>query len=370
MRVLLVLFLLGPGVAREAATREVTLTTADGLRLAATWHLAGPVETITDRAAVICLPMYRSDRRAWLPLVPAARAAGLDLLAVDLRGHGDSARQGEQDLGAKVLARDPELFNAMWQDVRAAFDHLVGQGFDSRRIGAVGASVGCSVAIQAVTRGVPLRAVAVMTPGTGYLGVDTATHIRTFTGPLLLLSSAEERRATDALAAALAARADYPALLWERRIVPGSGIHGTRMFGVVEGIETQLAAWCRDRLAPPPPRQLQDPGWDATEPPSGTVMATGAGGREALAWRAASGAGLCVGVRGPAAPQVAAKVQGNGWRLLIQPGDGAGRGGAWGWRTELPLPAGGERVVVELEIVQEGGDPPREQLRLDVPPAE
>jgi hypothetical protein len=63
-------------------------------------------------------------------------------------------------------------------------------------------------------------------------------------------------------------------------------------------------------------------------------------------------------------------VQGDGWRRLIQPGDGAGRGGAWGWRAELPLPAGGERVVVELEIVQEGGDPPREQLRLEVPPAE
>ena len=41
--------------------------------------------------------MYRSNRRAWAPLVPELVAAGFTVLAIDQRAHGESQeRHGEK----------------------------------------------------------------------------------------------------------------------------------------------------------------------------------------------------------------------------------------------------------------------------------
>lgn len=66
------------------------------------------------------------------------RDEGYSLLLFDMRGHGES--EGERfSLGQHER-----------NDVAAAFDHLVGRGFDPRRIVVYGESMGAAVAIQAV----------------------------------------------------------------------------------------------------------------------------------------------------------------------------------------------------------------------------
>ncbi|MBP2335464.1 alpha/beta hydrolase [Saccharothrix coeruleofusca] len=87
--------------------RDVTLTTADGLRLAA-WHF--PVEDA--RAAVLVAPGNAGNRALRAPLARALTARGLSVLLLDYRGFGGNP------------GRPTEAGLAL--DVRAARDFLLG----------------------------------------------------------------------------------------------------------------------------------------------------------------------------------------------------------------------------------------------------
>jgi alpha-beta hydrolase superfamily lysophospholipase len=232
-------------VAVGAAAEEVHFAAADGYRIAG--RLARPAAG-EIQGGVVLLHMYKSDKESWKPLTPALTARGLVALAIDLRGHGDS-RWGPTgtDGWQRVLDRDPDFFGQMHLDAEAAVRFLLDQGIRPARVGLVGASVGCSVAIQTAVGGeAPVAAVVVMTPGKEYLGIPTMAHIESWKGqPLLILTSAEEKeRGAGPIFRAL--REQGAAL----RVFDKEGIHGTRMFGEVDGVETLIADWLADRLQP------------------------------------------------------------------------------------------------------------------------
>ena len=216
------------------AARTVQLKTADRMALAGTFW---PAE---QKAApgVVLLHMFRSKRQAWEPAVKALRARGIAVLAIDMRGHGESSKQGKKDLSALVARRDPKLFEAMHADAFAAIEWLVSDGgCDKKRIALMGASVGCSVAID-TTRRHPeaVAAVLCMTPGAKYLGLDTLAHLKSFpaTTPLLLLSHRSEiESGTQQIAAA---RPSTAVIIYDdeapKELAGKQGwAHGTHMFG-------------------------------------------------------------------------------------------------------------------------------------------
>lgn len=145
----------------------------------------------------------------------------------------------------RVLARDADLFNSMHLDAETAVRYLLEHGVEQQRVGLIGASVGCSVAIQTVAEGeVPVAAVVVMTPGKNYLGVATMQHIKMWRGqPLLILTSKEEEgRGAKAIYEKLRNKGS------ELRVFEEGGIHGTNMFGEVEGVEKMIASWLAGKL--------------------------------------------------------------------------------------------------------------------------
>ncbi|MCP3914292.1 MAG: hypothetical protein GY711_01915 [bacterium] len=170
----------------------------------------------------------------------------MSVLALDLRGHGTSA----PELAPRVQARDSVLFNAMHADVAGAFESLTSVGADTTRVALAGASVGCSVAIDSAGR-MPdaFRSVCVMTPGASYLGVDTIEDIGDWPGlPTLVLTSNEEREKVEPVADALKEKAPETT---QYRVVDGTRIHGTRMFGKVDGIEDAIVSFFRETLVTP-----------------------------------------------------------------------------------------------------------------------
>lgn len=229
--------LLGP-ICR--ASEKVELTAADGYRI------AGDFTKANGKAGVVLLHMYRHTKESWKPLVAQLTEQGISSLAIDMRGHGESKLDPEgNDESKRVLARDAEFFNKMHLDAEAAVRYLEKHGIEPQKIGLVGASVGCSVAIQTVAQGdVPVAAVVVMTPGKDYLGVPTMRHINKWGGqPLLILTSKEEE--------GRGARAIYEKLKnkgAELRVFEEEGIHGTNMFGEVGGVEQMIARWLAGKL--------------------------------------------------------------------------------------------------------------------------
>ena len=190
---------------------------------------------------VILLPMYRHTRESWQPLVQQLKEAGFTCLSLDLRGHGQSrfGADGNDD-EKRVLARDPDFFNTMYLDVVAADIWLRNREPQLKQMVLVGASVGCSVAVHAVTgSSVKVDAVVLMTPGEIFLGIPTMDHIKSWPGiPLLILSSEEEQER--------GAAAIYNELRnngAELKLFSQTDIHGTNMFGNVDKVEEFITQW-------------------------------------------------------------------------------------------------------------------------------
>ncbi len=218
---------------------DVHFTAADGHPLTATLTVA---DSKTDlKVGVILLPMYRFTRESWLPLVQRLTAAGFTCLSLDLRGHGQSRYGADgSDDEKKVVARDPQFFNSMYLDAAAAGKWLQENEPQLEKLAVVGASVGCSVAVQAITGGhVKAAAAVLMTPGENYLGIATMEQIKDWPGiPLLLLSSEEEQeRGAAAINRQLHNRGA------ELKLFPQTGVHGTRMFGQIAGVEELITGW-------------------------------------------------------------------------------------------------------------------------------
>jgi len=227
--------------AGQAATDKVKLTAADGYPI--TGNLSRPDQG-DDRIGVVLLHMYRHDKESWQPLVAELNRRGLVSLAIDMRGHGESSIGPGGDDSSRVVERDPALFNAMHLDAEAAVRYLIDKAGCSK-IGLIGASVGCSVAIDTAVRGqVPVAAVVVMTPGSDYLGVPTLQHIENWPGrPLLILSSSEEQeRGAEAIFRKLEKQGA------ELVIFAQTDIHGTNMFGRVDGVAARIVSWLIGKL--------------------------------------------------------------------------------------------------------------------------
>ncbi|MFQ5844381.1 MAG: alpha/beta hydrolase [Planctomycetota bacterium] len=228
----LLLLFVAPG-----AAEEVRFKTSDGLEIVGDFHRAG-----RDAPTVVCIPMYRHARATYEPLIGPLLRKGINVLALDTRGHGESAPQ----LKDRVRGRDAQIFNEMHQDVEAAIGFLEREkGCDATRVGLVGASVGCSVAVDVTVRHPELvRGVVLLTPGSRYLGVPTLEHLRRWPGTrIFAFTSTEEERKSKGVLDAL-----KPFQASSYAVVPGKGIHGTRMFGRVAGIEETLADFMESSL--------------------------------------------------------------------------------------------------------------------------
>ncbi|MCH7720748.1 MAG: alpha/beta hydrolase [Planctomycetes bacterium] len=220
----------------------VRFETLDGVRIVADYYATDGDE---PAPVVILLHMYRSNRAAWKPLVPVLHRAELAALAIDLRGHGESVEPADMDLADKSKARDSGLFNSMHSDVEAAYYWLSKRSdVDLTRLGLVGASVGCSVALDYASRDRSVDAVVCMTAGENYLGMDSKTHIaRLRSQPILLLATTGERKASDTLGKLQAAAVVD--------MVGGGTVHGTRMFGRIAGIEERITEFLVENLGEP-----------------------------------------------------------------------------------------------------------------------
>ena len=193
--------------------------------------------------------MYMQDRTTWAPLVPELHKRGYATLAIDLRGHGESiVGPPSQNLRERVVKRHKLVFRAMHRDVAAAYQwatRVAGETgtIDMSRLALVGASVGGSVAIDYAARDRSVDVVICLSPGVNYMGIDSVAHSSKLGNrAFLMLADPNEKAAPQALAA-LAGNADVT-------LLAGAG-HGTRMFGAIKDLPTQIADYLDAHIGQP-----------------------------------------------------------------------------------------------------------------------
>lgn len=218
----------GMGLAKtktiDFTDRVVKFETSDGITIEADYYPV-KVEPGKKTPVAILIHMYPADRSSWKSFVPALRKAGVAALAYDIRGKGGSVKPAGKKLGEGYDKHEPSHFKDAWKDVQAARTWLRQQkNIEVKRTILIGASIGCSIALDQAGRDSKIKGVVCLSPGEKYMGVDSIAHIKKCsTVPILLLSPEGEFEACRKLVKASGGTAKA------RKYPGGREHHGTRM---------------------------------------------------------------------------------------------------------------------------------------------
>ena len=142
---------------------KISLTTKDNKSISGNFF---PAENA--RGWVIYLHMMPSAKESWNRLAERLASDGYAGLAIDLRGHGESAGGPE---GYKYFS-DAE-HQASINDVEAAFDFLIMNGAKTGGIHLIGASIGANLAIEFLAKHEEIPSAVLLSAGTNYRGVSS-----------------------------------------------------------------------------------------------------------------------------------------------------------------------------------------------------
>jgi dienelactone hydrolase len=229
-----------------AGAKSVTLDTADGWRIAG-WYWA-PASPKGKAPGVILLHQFGRDKASWGAIPAQLVKQGYAVVAIDLRGHGESVGPGGQRVAPKELT-DPD-YTAMLRDVRAADQYLGAQpGVDRERIGIIGASIGADLAIIYLSASRHVRTAVCLSPGLNYHGLKPLEFMQAVDKrPLYLIAGqgdTDSAKAADELSKA--GTVDGPKSL---RLLDGSA-HGTDLFAASDGLDkTICSGWMLNYLPP------------------------------------------------------------------------------------------------------------------------
>lgn len=207
----------------SAFAGDVSLKAADGTALKAI--SAGD----TSKRGVVLVHMLGRQAEDWKFFADRLARSGMRSVAVDLRGHGGSARSGEELTEAD--------FAAMSADVTAAVAWLRDQGVTE--VSCAGASIGANLCLQVAAKDPDIVNVVALSPGLNYKGVTVVDALGAYgERPLLLVASEEDRYAAKtALVLDERAKGQH-----HYEMLQEAG-HGTKMLNRDPGLEGLVMSW-------------------------------------------------------------------------------------------------------------------------------
>jgi len=155
---------------------DIDLTTSDGVNIKATYYEG------STNYGIILIHMLSRTRSDWEPFALELQAKGYKVIAIDLRGHGQSNLNWQS-----FTSKD---FNKMIEDVRAAKNFLNAKG--ARVIAIIGASVGANIALSYAAIDSEIKTVVMLSPGLDYRGVKTEQNMKEYIKPVLIVASSED----------------------------------------------------------------------------------------------------------------------------------------------------------------------------------
>jgi alpha-beta hydrolase superfamily lysophospholipase len=220
-------------VPRPPDPNRVTITTADGVALAASWR---PVDGNDKAPAVLLLHDFSRERRELEPLAQKLGEAGYATLAIDLRAHGESTKKNGQPIPISPrLLKDP---NGFPRDVEAAAAWMKER---APKTAALGFSVGGYLALLAAARGQVDAAIVISVnePRVAGLAGQSPPVPRSL---LLLACEADPGRADSAKKLEAAAHAPKRLLLF-----PGAA-HNLALLREHPEAEKAVLGWLSERI--------------------------------------------------------------------------------------------------------------------------
>lgn len=219
------------------------LKTSDGWQVAA-WYWAPPAE---NAPGVILLHMRGKDKSSWGDMPDKLVGEGYAVVAIDLRGHGETLNSQGRRVGLNAL-RDAD-YQAMLNDIGAAHELFEREeAVDADRVAIIGASIGANLAIMYAAGDRSVRTAVALSPGLNYMSLEPLGYLEDYDArALYLIAAAGDKPAHEACLALQEATAADPV---SYREFPGRD-HGTNLLSAHEGLDdTIVSGWLLNHLPP------------------------------------------------------------------------------------------------------------------------
>jgi pimeloyl-ACP methyl ester carboxylesterase len=209
----------------EITSEDIIVEAADGLELDATFYAA---EGLENAPGVILLHMLGSRRTVWeqVGLADELAANGYAVLALDMRGHGDTGRAADW-----VQAED---------DIQRVWQYLVDRPeVDGERTAVIGGSIGSNMALIAAANEPAIKTAVLLSPGLVYRGVTIEDRLPDIgERPLFIIASEDDYYSEDtANKLAETAVGETEVLIYE------NAGHGTNMFAPQPDLIPLILDW-------------------------------------------------------------------------------------------------------------------------------
>ena len=218
---------------------EESFETKDKFTIYADYY--APPEETKRPPAVILLHMVHHDRSSWGKFPKKLAAAGFAVLAIDMRGHGKSAKERGESRNFST-----EQWMGVLEDLAAARKHLgKKEGVNAGKLIVIGASIGANLALNYAVKEKKVKGIALLSPGETYRGVQSLPLVPKVGKRALFVAASR-----DNIKSARTAEAIHEAAKGKKKqikIYTAAG-HGTRMFGKEDepgDLTRQLIAWAR-----------------------------------------------------------------------------------------------------------------------------
>jgi pimeloyl-ACP methyl ester carboxylesterase len=142
---------------------KVHLTTSDQIELAGLLWDSGAAKSI------LLIHMMPATKESWLPLADELSKAGFNILAIDLRGHGESS-------GGDFKQFTPEQHYGYFQDQVAGLEFL-SQRFSGSEVLIGGASIGANMTLKYMAENHRATKGFALSAGLDYYGVRAIDDI-------------------------------------------------------------------------------------------------------------------------------------------------------------------------------------------------
>ena len=214
---------------------KITFKTKDGVKIAGNYFKPEKEHP----PAFLLLHMMPAAKESWNTFASSLQKEGFAVLAIDLRGHGESIDMNGKKLDYKMF-RDEEHRESM-KDIAAAKEFLRQKGADTSRMAIAGASIGANLALWHASIDRDIRLLVLLSAGLDYRGIKAPELASRFSGPVYILVSEDDSKSIEG------SRKIYGIFPGDKKlnIIRGSS-HGTDMFAM-PGLMDEILDWVVSR---------------------------------------------------------------------------------------------------------------------------